>query len=378
MGGCKPELIHQYADGELSPAHAGRLEEHLGHCPRCRGLLAELLTVKQSLAGLIEVIPPARLRSQAAQAAAAACPQVRSFMGDYLDGELAAARKESLALHFALCRPCREELLVQRQLQAVVSTLPPTASPALWIRARVREKLAAGRLRFRPLLFPAWRSATARSLGLATALAGAVLALLWLVPPLQQPTISTEEAALPKLHEPAPVVRQPLPSAPAPRVEIAPAAETTPAVAVASPPSASNRVVRGRLAAWRRPLTSRAVPLRLVEQEEVDFAALFEAEHRSVDWGVEAEGLWAEEPAVEPEVASEPAPVIAAAAPAELPSDVVEMRRELLQASERYQVLSMENSLSSVPQERVTPAGGPESPRPPLPDVSTPRNGSWA
>ena len=377
MGGCRPELIHQYADGELSPAHVGRLEEHLGRCPRCRNLLAELRTVKHSLAGLIEVIPPARLRSQAAQAASSACPQVRSFMGDYLDGELDAARKESLALHFALCRPCREELLVQRQLQAVVSTLPPTASPALWIRARVREKLAAGRLRFRPLLFPAWRSATARSLGLATALAGAVLALLWLVPPLQPPTISTEEAPSPRLQERTSVARPPALPTPA-HVESTPATETTPAVVVASPPSVSNRVVRGRLAAWRRPLASRASPLRAVEQEEVDFAALFEAEHRSVDWQAEAEGLWAEAPAAEPEVASEPAPVITAAAPAELPSDVVELRRELLQASERYQVLTMENSLSSVPQERVTPAGGPESPRPPLPDVSTPRNGSWA
>ena len=50
--------MSEYLDGELDEAHARRVDRHVGHCPKCRELLASLRRTIQGLRSLGEDTHP--------------------------------------------------------------------------------------------------------------------------------------------------------------------------------------------------------------------------------------------------------------------------------------------------------------------------------
>ena len=51
-------LFSDYSDAELAPADEQRVEEHVGMCPRCRQVLANLRSTLGRLGHLAETPPP--------------------------------------------------------------------------------------------------------------------------------------------------------------------------------------------------------------------------------------------------------------------------------------------------------------------------------
>src|SRR5688572_15877922 len=64
------QLIRRYLDGELTPAAAEDLRDHLASCPRCRNQLAAIQQLDARLRSLDQLTPPpdfaARVRAQVA------------------------------------------------------------------------------------------------------------------------------------------------------------------------------------------------------------------------------------------------------------------------------------------------------------------------
>jgi len=381
MRKCERERLHEYAYGEVSGAAAGETEDHLRQCEECRRLLQELRQLKACLSAFPEVDPPAQVRTRLSAAAAAACTQVRPLLGEYLDGELDRTRKEALAFHFAFCGKCRRELFAQAQLRGLISALPE-ATPPLRVRERAREALTGRRaqpamsgLRL-PALLQTLLAKRAHAFAFAGAIASVALALVWLLPVSRQ-VFST--ARVPAVTVPAneghsshyagaPGLQPGEPGNPLGQgTKIAVDSSSSAKADGRGDLAASKGLVAVQPAASRRSIDSK----RHRQMEIARFAVPSERETSPAEV--------ARIPALPSAVNPAPTPAEAKTAqPPDLPAEVAEARRELLQASEQYRVLNMESLLTRLPLGGEAPALPRNTPPPPGSGVSVPSSGRWA
>lgn len=92
----------------------------------------------------------------------------------YLQGELGPAEREQVETHLAACAECRREQEAFREILGGLATAPSPVPDPHWGRyyAELREKLTAQRAPRRWLGWP-------RPLALSTAVAGALVAVIW-------------------------------------------------------------------------------------------------------------------------------------------------------------------------------------------------------
>ncbi|NIM07065.1 MAG: hypothetical protein GTO55_10875 [Armatimonadetes bacterium] len=385
MGRCNPEALYLLVDGEAAEPQVRQMEAHLAQCNECRQVLQDLRQMKALFAGFSEIGAPAGIRARLGEAAARACSQVKPLLGEYLDTELDPVRREALALHFAFCQDCRSEVLALSRLRGLISRLPEVSAPAR-VREKATEALAKGGARWPqwlpggglqlPLILQPLLAGRGRNLGLAAALACAVLALVWLHPFSPRSTTITQ-----------PEDR---------RVEAGErdsAADTS--FASEQPSARRNASEHGTETIVSTPTSEEAIASRPIESNS---KVIVQA--RSSNGTPKAKKRYRTEPAAEAvlcstaEVAStETAKTVEEIAAddyledeagihvereKELPTEVAQARTEMVRALERHQVLKTESLLSLLPLEAEVPENGSETPSPPAPDVSAPDSGSWA
>jgi anti-sigma factor RsiW len=54
------ELLSSFLDGDLSPAEAGRIAEHVAQCPECRRTLTDMRSIRNAARALERLEPPDR------------------------------------------------------------------------------------------------------------------------------------------------------------------------------------------------------------------------------------------------------------------------------------------------------------------------------
>jgi anti-sigma factor RsiW len=57
---CSDEVLSGYLDGDLAPADAGQIAEHVATCPSCRRNLAQVREIRDAAASLEQMAPPER------------------------------------------------------------------------------------------------------------------------------------------------------------------------------------------------------------------------------------------------------------------------------------------------------------------------------
>jgi anti-sigma factor RsiW len=123
------DMMSQYLEGELTPADAASLEQHLEACDDCRTILAELRDVVASAHALETPEPPRDLWPDIA-AAIAAAPQ-RSYETGPAAADMAvislSARRKNSPARFSFSLP---------QLAAAAMLLMALGGGAVWMVAR--------------------------------------------------------------------------------------------------------------------------------------------------------------------------------------------------------------------------------------------------
>lgn len=105
------DALLAYAAGLLGEAERTELEEHLGSCERCRGLLKELSDLHRTLRAAGRERGPVAAERPDGEAGASSrdCPGAE-HLAAYADGSLDRRRRAQIESHLALCAPCLAEV----------------------------------------------------------------------------------------------------------------------------------------------------------------------------------------------------------------------------------------------------------------------------
>lgn len=68
------------------------------------------------------------------------CSQIKKKLSAYLDGEIEASERESIARHLKTCTSCRAELAALVQVKDTLSVLPGMAAPPFFM-TRLRQRI---------------------------------------------------------------------------------------------------------------------------------------------------------------------------------------------------------------------------------------------
>lgn len=336
MKKCDFGELQLYCDGELPENLSRSLEVHLCGCGNCQRDLADLRQLNLLLSGFPELTPPVAIKLAVKARSGESCSQINSLLGDFLEGALPAMTRERLALHFSLCDSCRKEWALQKQMRSLMTALPEPAPPEkvrLAVQEALRQRRQARLASSRPLL-------RMRRIAAVGMLAGIALALAWVFPNLQlnngeSTTSEVARGGTQRVSHPLTVVKEPA----AEKIATHPVAEPIPqpesaGVVVPEPARTEVSSLPAAIAARPRNLPSRhtALPPRVIEISTAPDPA--------------EESLYA--PEMESGVYAAAAPP-AADASGNVPDTIAAARRELLRASEQYDVLQKEKVLSHMP-----------------------------
>ncbi len=145
------ELLSAYLDGELRGDEPDLVARHLESCCGCGGVLEAVREARAAVRTLPMLDVPAML-----------LPAVHAgdHLSAYLDGELDAARAESVAAHLAECSGCRDELLQLDRARTAIRALPRLEVPGSLVADRI-DATPQRRVRRRTVLAVAGAAAAA-------------------------------------------------------------------------------------------------------------------------------------------------------------------------------------------------------------------------
>jgi anti-sigma factor RsiW len=130
-------LLSQHADGELSPADARPVAEHVASCPECRAQLDRMTRLPQAAGSAAALLRTATLDDDRP----AGCPSP-SLLAGWGDAAVSAAERTTLDTHLASCDPCLADVLAARRLLARLDATAAVPVPDA-LRARVASRWTA-------------------------------------------------------------------------------------------------------------------------------------------------------------------------------------------------------------------------------------------
>ncbi len=106
--------LERYQAGTLPETERRETDQHLYHCPACRGLL-ETLQLSERHIGEVDLSQAVLSRTSGST-----CRRCRVLLGDLLDGQLDAVGSELVLSHLGSCRTCGSLFRVMSEMTEVL------------------------------------------------------------------------------------------------------------------------------------------------------------------------------------------------------------------------------------------------------------------
>ncbi len=137
---CKEikEKLNLYLDRTLAEKEKKEVEKHLKKCRNCKCVIEEL----GEISSLLKEMPVPQARVDFSNLTF--CPEIKSQLSPYLDGQLAFPEKETVEEHLRLCSYCRNELADLRSLKSLLKDIPVPAA-GVDLPERIEKLLAKRR-----------------------------------------------------------------------------------------------------------------------------------------------------------------------------------------------------------------------------------------